>query len=91
MPRRGLFFQARARDQLDLHVQIRRQRRDAIKGLLPAHLGGTLDQHVKLADELLTAAKAQLQHPGFGFVFQKAHASDEVRGAQPASAEKTAR
>ena len=61
MPRRRLFFHADARDQLDLQIQIRPERRNRIKVLVLAGIGGTVDGHLELAEELLSAAKTQLE------------------------------
>jgi hypothetical protein len=72
MPRRRLFFHAGAREQLDLDLHLRPEHRDRIEGLVLTNIGGAMDQHVKPADELLSAPKAQLEHSAFGRLRQRA-------------------
>ncbi len=64
-----------AHDELDLHgtirataehgyldVQTRPERRNAIKVLLFLDAGGSMDDHVKVVDELFSAARSELKH-----------------------------
>src|SRR5438046_242049 len=48
---------------LDIHM--RPERRNAIKVLMLMDIGGTMDDHVKLAAELFSAAKNELKHLDF--------------------------
>src|SRR5689334_12256487 len=48
---------------LDIHM--RPERRNAIKVLMLMDIGGTMDEHVKLAEELFSAAKTEFKHLEF--------------------------
>jgi uncharacterized protein len=48
---------------LDIHM--RPERRNAIKVLMLMDIGGTMDEHVKLAAELFSAAKTEFKHLEF--------------------------
>jgi hypothetical protein len=48
---------------LDIHM--RPERRNAIKVLMLMDIGGTMDDHVKLAEELFSAAKTEFKHLEF--------------------------
>src|SRR5881392_2285764 len=48
---------------LDIHM--RPERRNAIKGLMLMDIGGTMDDHIKLAEELFSAAKTEFKHLEF--------------------------
>ncbi len=48
---------------LDIHM--RPERRNAIKVLMFMDIGGTMDDHVKLAEELFSAAKTEFKHLEF--------------------------
>src|SRR5207244_2513104 len=48
---------------LDIHM--RPERRNAIKVLMLMDIGGTMDDHVKLAAELFSAAKTEFKHLEF--------------------------
>ena len=45
-----------------LNVQTRPERRNAVKVLLLLDIGGSMDPHVKVMEELFTAAKAEFRH-----------------------------
>jgi uncharacterized protein with von Willebrand factor type A (vWA) domain len=45
-----------------LDVQTRPERRNAVKVLLLLDIGGSMDPHVKVMEELFTAAKAEFRH-----------------------------
>ena len=45
-----------------LDVQMRAERRNAVKVLLFFDIGGSMDWHVELAEELFSAAKAEFKH-----------------------------
>ena len=45
-----------------LDVQTRAERRNAVKVLLLLDIGGSMDSHVKVMEELFTAAKAEFRH-----------------------------
>ena len=45
---------------LDIHM--RPERRNAIKVLMLMDIGGTMDDHIKLAEELFSAAKSEFRH-----------------------------
>ena len=45
---------------LDIHM--RPERRNAIKVLMLMDIGGTMDDHIKLAEELFSAAKTEFKH-----------------------------
>jgi uncharacterized protein with von Willebrand factor type A (vWA) domain len=48
---------------LDIHM--RPERRNAIKVLMLMDIGGTMDDHIKLAEELFSAAKTEFKHLEF--------------------------
>jgi uncharacterized protein with von Willebrand factor type A (vWA) domain len=48
---------------LDIHM--RPERRNAIKVLMFMDIGGTMDDHIKLAEELFSAAKTEFKHLEF--------------------------
>jgi len=48
---------------LDIHM--RPERRNAIKVLMLMDIGGTMDEHIKLAEELFSAAKTEFKHLEF--------------------------
>ncbi len=48
---------------LDIHM--RPERRNAVKVLMFMDIGGTMDDHVKLAEELFSAAKTEFKHLEF--------------------------
>ncbi len=48
---------------LDIHM--RPERRNAIKVLMLMDIGGTMDEHIKLAEELFSAAKSEFKHLEF--------------------------
>ena len=48
-----------------LDIQMRPERRNAIKVLMLMDIGGTMDDHVKLAEELFSAAKTEFKHLEF--------------------------
>jgi uncharacterized protein with von Willebrand factor type A (vWA) domain len=48
---------------LDIHM--RPERRNAIKVLMLMDVGGTMDDHIKLAEELFSAAKTEFKHLEF--------------------------
>ena len=48
-----------------LDVQTRPERRNAIKVLMLMDIGGTMDDHIKLAEELFSAAKTEFKHLEF--------------------------
>src|SRR5499426_420108 len=48
---------------LDIHM--RPERRNAIKVLMLMDIGGTMDEHVKLAEELFSASKTEFKHLEF--------------------------
>ena len=48
---------------LDIHM--RPERRNTIKVLMLMDIGGTMDEHVKLAEELFSAAKTEFKHLEF--------------------------
>ena len=48
---------------LDIHM--RPERRNAIKVLMLMDIGGTMDEHVRLAEELFSAAKTEFKHLEF--------------------------
>ncbi|HUQ76680.1 MAG TPA: hypothetical protein VM183_18320, partial [Burkholderiales bacterium] len=48
---------------LDIHM--RPERRNAIKVLMLMDIGGTMDDHIKLAEELVSAAKTEFKHLEF--------------------------
>jgi uncharacterized protein with von Willebrand factor type A (vWA) domain len=48
---------------LDIHM--RPERRNAIKVLMLMDIGGTMDDHIKLAEELFSAAKLEFKHLEF--------------------------
>jgi len=54
---------ARNAGWLDLHM--RPERRNAIKVLMLMDIGGTMDDHIKLAEELFSAAKTEFKHLEF--------------------------
>ncbi len=45
-----------------LDIQMRPERRNAIKVLMFFDIGGSMDYHVKLAEELFSAARAEMKH-----------------------------
>jgi uncharacterized protein with von Willebrand factor type A (vWA) domain len=45
-----------------LDVQMRPERRNAVKVLLLLDIGGSMDWHVEQADELFSAAKSEFKH-----------------------------
>ena len=45
-----------------LDIQIRPERRNAIKVLMFFDIGGSMDYHIKLAEELFSAARAEMKH-----------------------------
>ncbi len=51
---------ARAGGMLDLHFQP--ERRNAIKILLLLDIGGSMDEHVRMCEELFSAARSQFRH-----------------------------
>src|SRR5512138_1774200 len=48
---------------LDIHM--RPERRNAIKVLMLMDIGGTMDEHIKLAEELFSASKSEFKHLEF--------------------------
>jgi hypothetical protein len=48
-----------------LDIQMRPERRNAIKVLMLMDIGGTMDDHIKLAEELFSAAKTEFKHLEF--------------------------
>src|SRR4029434_11247888 len=50
---------------LDIHM--RPERRNAIKVLMLMDIGGTMDEHIKLAEELFSPGKTPLKPPTFFF------------------------
>ena len=48
-----------------LDIQMRPERRNAIKVLMLMDIGGTMDDHIKLAEELFSAAKSEFKHLEF--------------------------
>jgi len=50
---------------LDIHM--RPERRNAIKVLMLMDIGGTMDDHIKLAEELFSAAKTEFKHLEFNY------------------------
>jgi uncharacterized protein len=45
-----------------LDIQMRPERRNAIKVLMFFDIGGSMDYHIKLAEELFSAARAEMKH-----------------------------
>jgi uncharacterized protein len=45
-----------------LDIQMRPERRNAVKVLMFFDIGGSMDYHVKLAEELFSAARAEMKH-----------------------------
>lgn len=45
-----------------LDIQLRPERRNAVKVLMFFDIGGSMDYHVKLAEELFSAARAEMKH-----------------------------
>jgi len=48
-----------------LDIAMRPERRNAIKVLMLMDIGGTMDEHIKLAEELFSAAKTEFKHLEF--------------------------
>jgi uncharacterized protein with von Willebrand factor type A (vWA) domain len=48
-----------------LDIQMRPERRNAIKVLMLMDIGGTMDDHIRLAEELFSAAKTEFKHLEF--------------------------
>ena len=56
-------FSTAKKAYLDIHM--RPERRNAIKVLMLMDIGGTMDEHIKLAEELFSAAKTEFKHLEF--------------------------